>query len=84
MRWRQPASTPESRNPTRGIDPFRTDAAEDGARCYAPDGDLIGKVHLPEACANLCFGGKKRHRPFKAARTSIYSLYLDVQGAQLP
>ena len=40
------------------------DPAEDGVRCYAPDGDLIGKIHLPEGCANLCFGGKKRNRLF--------------------
>jgi gluconolactonase len=36
------------------------DPAEDGVRCYAPDGDLIGKVHLPEGCANLCFGAGRR------------------------
>ncbi len=60
------------------------DPAEDGARCYASDGDLIGKVHLPESCANLCFGGKKRNRLFICGSTSIYALYVDVQGAQLP
>jgi gluconolactonase len=60
------------------------DPAEDGVRCYAPDGDLIGKVHLPETCANLCFGGKKRNRLFMCASTSVYALYVDVQGAQLP
>ena len=60
------------------------DPGEDGVRCYAPDGDLIGKIHLPETCANLCFGGKKRNRLFMCASTSIYSLYVDVQGAQLP
>jgi gluconolactonase len=60
------------------------DPVEDGVRCYAPDGDLIGKVHLPETCANVCFGGKKRNRLFIAGSTSIYSLYVDVQGAQLP
>jgi len=60
------------------------DPAEDGARCYAPDGELIGKVHLPESCANLCFGGKKRNRLFVCGSTSIYALYLDVQGAQIP
>ena len=38
------------------------DPAEDGVRCYAPNGDLIGKVHLPEGCANLCFGGSKKDR----------------------
>jgi len=60
------------------------DPQEDGVRCYAPDGDLIGKVHLPETCANLCFGGKKRNRLFVCGSTSIYALYLDVQGCQLP
>lgn len=57
------------------------DPKEDGVRCYAPDGDLIGKVHLPETCANLCFGGKKGHRLFMAASTSIYALYLNTTGA---
>ncbi len=60
------------------------DPEEDGVRCYAPDGDLIGKVHLPETCANLCFGGKKRNRLFVCGSTSIYAFYLDVQGCQLP
>jgi gluconolactonase len=60
------------------------DPSEDGVRCFAPDGDLIGKIHLPETCANLCFGGKKRNRLFMCASTSVYSLYVDVQGALLP
>jgi gluconolactonase len=60
------------------------DPSEDGVRCYAPEGDLIGKVHLPETCANLCFGGRKRNRLFMTASTSVYALYVDVQGAQLP
>ena len=60
------------------------DPAEDGVRCYAPDGDLIGKVHLPETCANLCFGGSKGHRLFMAASTSIYSLHLNTTGAARP
>ena len=37
------------------------DPKEDGVRCYASSGDLIGKIHLPETCANLCFGGPKRN-----------------------
>jgi gluconolactonase len=57
------------------------DPWEDGVRCYAPDGDLIGKIHLPETCANLCFGGKRGHRLFMAASTSIYALYLNTVGA---
>jgi len=61
-----------------------TDPAEDGVRCYAPNGELIGKVHLPEVCANLCFGGKKKDRLFMCASTSVYALYLNVQGAAVP
>ncbi len=57
------------------------DPAEDGVRCYAPDGTLIGKIHLPETCANLCFGGKKNHRLFMAASTSLYAVYLNTAGA---
>ncbi len=57
------------------------DPSEDGVRCYAPDGTLIGRIHLPEVCANLCFGGRHRNRLFMAASTSIYTLYLDTQGA---
>jgi len=60
------------------------DPKEDGARCYAPNGDLIGKIHLPETCANLCFGGKKRNRLFMTASTSVYATYVETQGALKP
>jgi gluconolactonase len=60
------------------------DPKEDGVRCYAPNGDLIGKIHLPETCANFCFGGRKKDRLFIAASTSIYSLYVDDAGAMKP
>jgi len=60
------------------------DPKEDGVRCYAPSGDLIGKIHLPETCANLCFGGKKRNRLFMAASTSVYAVYVDEVGALKP
>lgn len=54
---------------------------EDGVRCYEPGGALIGKIHLPEPAANLCFGGVKGHRLFIAASTSVYAFYLNVRGA---
>jgi gluconolactonase len=60
------------------------DPKEDGVRCYTPNGDLIGKIHLPETCANFTFGGKKKDRLFMAASTSIYSLYVDNKGAMTP
>jgi gluconolactonase len=60
------------------------DPSEDGVRCYSPEGELLGKIHLPESCANLCFGGRKRNRLFMTASTSVYALYVDTQGALRP
>ena len=36
------------------------------------NGDLIGKIHLPETAANLTFGGPKKNRLFICASTSVY------------
>jgi gluconolactonase len=57
------------------------DPALDGVRVFAPDGAPIGHIHLPERCANLCFGGLKRNRLFMASSQSVYALYLNAQGA---
>ena len=51
-----------------------------GVHTYAPDGTLIGKIHLPEVCANLCFGGAKRNRLFMTGSQSLYSVYVNTQG----
>jgi gluconolactonase len=56
----------------------------DGVHCYAPDGTLLGQIHLPEGCANLCFGGIKKNRLFMTASRSLYSLYVEALGAQQP
>ena len=54
----------------------------DGVSIFAPSGDLIGRIHLPERCANLCFGGRHRNRLFMAASTSLYALYVNTQGVK--
>jgi gluconolactonase len=54
---------------------------QDGVGVFAPDGTVIGRILLPERCANLCFGGKKRNRLFMAASQSVYALYVEAQGA---
>ena len=56
------------------------DAALDGVAVFNPDGRLIGRIDLPERCANLCFGGMHRNRLFMAASTSLYALYVNTQG----
>ncbi len=53
----------------------------DGVQVFAPDGDRIGQIRLPETCANLTFGGKKRNRLFMAASQSLYAVYVEAQGA---
>jgi gluconolactonase len=64
-------------NGAPGVDP----QGLDGVRVYNPEGLAIGHIHLPERCANLCFGGAKRNRLFMAASHSLYALYVNVQGA---
>jgi gluconolactonase len=53
----------------------------DGVSVFNPDGKPIGRVDLPERCANVCFGGRYRNRLFMCASTSLYSLYVNTQGA---
>ncbi|MBC7135876.1 SMP-30/gluconolactonase/LRE family protein [Oceanibaculum nanhaiense] len=52
----------------------------DGVMVFAPDGTPIGRIALPERCANVCFGGLKRNRLFMAASQSLYALYVNTQG----
>ncbi len=56
----------------------------DGVHCFAPDGTLLGRIHLPETCSNLCFGGLRRNRLFMTAGTSLYAVYLNTVGVQWP
>ncbi|HBK05410.1 MAG TPA: gluconolactonase [Acetobacteraceae bacterium] len=60
---------------------FSGGPGQDGVAVFAPDGVLIGRILLPERCANVCFGGKKRNRLFMAASQSVYALYVETQGA---
>ena len=73
---------------TQGLfDGFRLDtqgrlwtSAADGVHCYNPDGKLIGKILIPELVANVTFGGAKLNRLFICGTTSMYAVYLTVNG----
>lgn len=72
-------------------DGFRVDtdgnvwtSAGDGVHCYSPEGELLGKIHIPEVVANVTFGGPRRNRLFITATTSLYSVYLGCNGVQTP
>ncbi len=69
------------------FDGFRVDrdgriwtSAGDGVHCLAPDGSLLGRVLIPETVANVCFGGAALNRLFVAGTTSLYSVFLAVNG----
>ncbi len=55
----------------------------DGVHVFAPDGQRIGLIRLPEICSNLCFGGAKRNRLFMTASQSLYAVYVETQGAHV-
>jgi gluconolactonase len=60
------------------------DPKEDGVRCYSPQGDLLGKIHVPETVANVTFGGMQRNRLYICGSTSLYACYTNTQGALKP
>lgn len=71
------------------FDGFRCDeegrlwtSAGEGVNVYAPDGALLGRIHVGETVSNLCFGGPKRNRLYITATTSLYAMLLPVRGAK--
>ncbi len=55
----------------------------DGVHIFAPDGERIGQIKLPEICSNVCFGGTKRNRLFMTGSQSLYAVYVETQGAHI-
>jgi gluconolactonase len=56
-------------------------AGYDGVHIFAPEGQRIGQILLPEVASNVCFGGPKRNRLFVTASQSLYAVYVEAQGA---
>ena len=52
-----------------------------GVTVWTSQGQLIGRIRLPEICGNVCFGGPKRNRLFMASSQSLYAVYTATQGA---
>ncbi len=56
----------------------------DGYDCvhvFAPNGDRIGQIRLPEICSNVCFGGSRRNTLFMTASQSLYAVAVETRGA---
>ncbi|MEM7696620.1 MAG: SMP-30/gluconolactonase/LRE family protein [Pseudomonadota bacterium] len=78
---------------TEGLfDGFRFDeqgfiftSAGDGVHCLNPEGELIGKLRVPEVCANVAWGnGIKRNRLYICGTTSLYASYVNTRGMPYP
>ena len=78
--------------PTVGVaDGFRCDeegnvwtSAGDGVHCVTPQGELLGKILLPNIVSNLTFGGRHRSRLFICATSEVYAIHLHRRGAPPP
>ena len=59
-------------------------SAADGVHCICPNGDLLGKILVPELVSNVCFGGRAKHELYITATTSVYRVVLNRRGIQQP
>ena len=73
--------------PAGCFDGFRVDDADrlwassaEGVQVYRGDGTHIGRVRVPAMVANLAFGGARRNRLFICGTTSLYAVYLKING----
>ena len=57
---------------------------EDDGCGYVPDGARLGLKRTPEVPANLAFGGPDLRTLFLTARTSVYTLRVQVPGQPHP
>lgn len=58
--------------------------AADGVHCIHPSGALLGKILVPHAVANLCFGGRHRSQLFLCAGQRLFSIVVNQRGCQWP
>lgn len=69
------------------FDGFRIDcddrvwtSSAEGVQCFNKGGDFIGRVKVPEMVSNVAFGGAARNRLFICGTTSLYAVYLKING----
>jgi gluconolactonase len=70
-------------------DGFRVDvagniwtSAGDGVHCFSPEGELLGKILVPQTVSNVTFGGPRRNRLFITATKSLYAVYTATMGCR--
>jgi len=76
-------------DPEHVLDGFRFDVDNNlwtscgkGVACYAPSGEQIGYIKIPELVSNVDFGGPKGNILFITSSTSFYMANLNIKGAK--
>jgi len=76
-------------DPEHVLDGFRFDVENNiwtscgkGVACYAPSGEQIGYIKIPEIVSNVDFGGLEGNKLFITASTSFYMVDLNIKGAK--
>jgi len=71
-------------------DGFRVDwqgniwtSAGDGVHCLSAQGELLGKILLPETVSNVCFGGAALNRLYITATRRLYAVFLNTKAVPL-
>lgn len=75
-------------NPDWGADGVDVDATGniyagcgDGVHIFSPNGDLLGKILMPDAVTNFAFGGKDGKTLFMTGHNTLHAIQLLVEGA---
>jgi gluconolactonase len=55
-------------------------ATHDGLHCFHPEGQLLGKLRVPQVVSNLCWGGLRLNHLFITATSALYTLRLNING----
>ena len=53
----------------------------DGVHIFAPNGDRIGQIKMPEIISNICFAGTKRNYLMMTGSQSLYAVFVETTGA---
>jgi len=76
-------------DPEHVLDGFRFDEDNNlwtscgkGVACYAPSGEQIGHIKIPEIVSNIDFGGPTGNILFITSSTSFYMANLNIKGAK--
>lgn len=59
---------------------YVTQPREKIIQVLSPEGKELGQIKIPESPSNVCFGGKDFRTLYVTARSSVYTVKLEVEG----